>query len=305
MFASRVRSALLVDFDNVHITLKDRGRDDFAGRIAQWTAWLEDGAFDPRGRGRKFVAKRVYWNGHFDVHREASEAAGFDAFACRGQTASKKSSADIVITLDAIEILTEYPGVREVVLLSMDTDFVPVVNRLQAKGLAVAAMGNEENSSAVVYRDHADYVIRLGDFRRALDYERAPRTWFGLRAAPTGEAAPAPEPAPVLTRAPVHQAPRPSQQRRAPTRAQPNFDIPGSAEIIAAAAAQSPGSPISRETVLRVLRSVEGFATGGAHPWLGCGSYRNLVLALAQHRPSELRVKTYNNGGVSLVYGAT
>ncbi len=149
MFASRVRSALLVDFDNVHITLKDRGRDDLAGRIAHWVAWLEDGGFDPRGRRRKFLTKRVYWNGHFDLHREVFEDAGFDAFACRGQTASKKSSADIVITLDAIEILSEHPSVKEVILLSMDTDFVPVVNRLQAKGLAVAAMGNEENSSAV------------------------------------------------------------------------------------------------------------------------------------------------------------
>jgi len=282
MFAMRVKSALLVDFDNVHITLKDRGRPDFVARIAHWTAWLEDGGFDPKGRRRRFVTKRVYWNGHFDLHREAFEGAGFSAFACRGQTQSKKSSADIVITLDAMEILSEHHGVREVVLLSMDTDFVPVVNRLQAKGLSVAAMGNEENSSAVVYRDHADHVIRLGEFRKALDYQRPARTWFGLR-----RAAPAPKPA----------RPAPALVKTAPS-----FDLNASAERIVAAAAQSPGSSISRETVRRVLSGVDGFATTGANPWLGCGSYKRMITALADLRPKQLRVLEYKNGGAALIY---
>lgn len=69
---------------------------------------------------------------------------------------------------------------------------------------------------------------------------------------------------------------------------------------LARAALRSGGAPISRRTVERVLADVRGFATTGAQPWLGFGSYRKMIEACAAERP-ELDVHRHANGGVSLV----
>ena len=121
--------------------------------------WLEDGAFDEARQKRKFLVKRVYWNPLYDRYRDAFEAAGFEAFACGAIAKSKKSSADMVITLDAVDIAAGTKGLQEIILLTSDTDFVPVVNRLQERELEVVAMGHEQNPTAEVYREYADHVV--------------------------------------------------------------------------------------------------------------------------------------------------
>ncbi len=301
-----------MDFDNVHITLKNRGRDDFAQRIAHWVAWLESGAFDDMGRRRRFLTKRVYWNGGFDLHRRAFEEAGFDAFACRGHTNFKKSSADIVITLDAMDLLGEYKNLQEVIILTMDTDFVPLVNRLQAKGLNVVTMGNEENVSAAVYREHSSIVISLADMRAALDYEAPVGGLFGWRRRPSpkreqpeGEGQASPPAAASVVVAPPRQgmvrAPqlgRPAQQRR---KRAPVFDLDACAARIVETASASPGALLSRATVRRVMQAIPGFADQGPQAWFGSGGYYAFINEMVRRRPNELSLRKYPDGGAVLV----
>src|SRR5262249_51182020 len=149
------KSALLIDFDNV----LGMTSGDIATSISSWMAWLEDGGFDASRQRRSFPVRRVYWNPLNERYRPAFEAAGFDAFACRAIAKEKKSSADIVMTLDAVDIEKEVKGLKEIILLTSDPDFVPVVNRLQVRKLRVVAMGNEDNSTAAVYREYADDVV--------------------------------------------------------------------------------------------------------------------------------------------------
>jgi len=113
MFGAR-KSALLIDFDNV----LGMTSGDIATSIPNWMAWLEDGGFDGRGQRRSFPVRRVYWNPLNERYRPAFEAVGFEAFACRAIAKEKKSSADIVMTLDAVDIANEVRGLKEVILLT-------------------------------------------------------------------------------------------------------------------------------------------------------------------------------------------
>ena len=298
MFGGPTKSALLIDFDNV----LGMTSGDMVASIANWMTWLEDGAFDPRRRRRAFSVKRVYWNPLFERYRGAFEAAGFEAFACRAIAKEKKSSADIVMTLDALDVVNQTNGLKEVVLLTSDTDFVPVVNRLQDRGLKVVAMGNEENPTAAIYREYADHVVLRAAFREAFTYVRPRRTWFGsIAKAPAAQPAPmrvAPQAKPQPAAAP---AARPPQTRPPPPKMQAD-PLETAADRVVHVAKGALGAHVSRQSVTRALRDIPGFFMSGANAWLGFGSYKKLLLAVAKKRRSELRLYTHGNGGVSVAY---
>ncbi|MBS0384384.1 MAG: NYN domain-containing protein [Proteobacteria bacterium] len=279
MFGVRTKSALLVDFDNV---IGMTG-GEIATRIPNWLAWLEDGGFDARRRKRTFAVKRVYWNPLNERYRAAFETAGFEAFACRAIAKEKKSSADIVMTLDAVDIASDVRGLKEVILMTSDTDFVPVVNRLQVRNLNVAAMGNDENSTAAIYREYADDLILRSAFRAAFDYQRPKARFFK-----SGAPAPAPTPAP--------RAPKPPPERSVASA----IDL--AADRVVDAAKGALGAQLSRQSVVRALHGVPGFSTTGASAWLSQGSYKRLLLAIAKKRRDALRLYAYRNGGVCVAY---
>jgi uncharacterized LabA/DUF88 family protein len=283
MFDVRKKSALLIDFDNV---IGMTG-GDLASTIDNWLAWLEAGGFDAKRKRRTFLSKRVYWNGMNERYRPAFEAAGFEAFACRAIAREKKSSADIVMTLDAMEVANEFRGLKEIILLTSDTDFVPVVNRLQDRKLDVVAMGNEENTTAAVYRDYADYVVLRRDLVAAFGYVPTRRSLFGRTA-------------PALAK-PVASSP---SLQPAPIASKARDKLDEAAERLAQAAKGALGAPLSRQSVYRVLQSLHGFSTTGREPWFGCSSYKGLLRAIAARRRHDLRVHTYRNGGVAIAYRA-
>jgi uncharacterized LabA/DUF88 family protein len=298
MFGGPTKSALLIDFDNV----LGMTSGDMVASIANWMTWLEDGAFDPRRKRRAFTVKRVYWNPLFERYRGAFEAAGFEAFACRAIAKEKKSSADIVMTLDALDVVNQTKGLKEVVLLTSDTDFVPVVNRLQDRGLEVVAMGNEENPTAAIYREYADHVVLRAAFRDAFTYVRPRRTWLGTIAkAPAAQPAPmraAPQARPQPAAAP---AAKPPQTRPPPPKMQAD-PLETAADRVVHVAKGALGAHVSRQSVTRALRDIPGFFMSGANAWLGFGSYKKLLLAIAKKRRSELRLYAHGNGGVSVAY---
>ena len=73
---ARVRSVLLVDFDNIYGATSE----DVVNSLSNWLLWLEDGALSHGQKRRTFVHKRVYWNLQFDKYRPDFERAGFEAF---------------------------------------------------------------------------------------------------------------------------------------------------------------------------------------------------------------------------------
>lgn len=289
MFGKPKKSALLIDFDNV----LGMTNGDIVTSIAHWMAWMEDGGFDERRKRRVFAVKRVYWNPLYERYRGAFEAAGFQAFACGAIAKTKKSSADIVITLDAVDVVSETKGLKEVVLLTSDTDFVPVVNRLQDRGVEVVAMGNEENITAAVYREHADHVVLRAAFREAFSYVRPRRNWFGkLRAAPPVQ--PPAAPPPVAPPAPTRTS--------GPPQPKPANALEAAADRVVHVAKGALGAHVSRQSITRALLTVPGFTTNGANSWFGHGSYKKFLLTVAKKRHNALRLYVHGNGGVSVAY---
>jgi len=285
MFGFRKKSALLIDFDNVLAMTNG----SLVTSIGHWMAWLEDGRFEERPRKRNYLIKRVYWNPLYDDrYRALFEAAGFEVFACAAIAKAKKSSADIVITLDAMDIASDAKGLKEIVLLTSDTDFVPVVNRLQDRDLDVVAMGNETNPTAKVYKEHADCVVLRSDFMEAFTYERPKRGWFGLH-----KRGPAPAPAPPAPARPKLKY----KVRKADA-------LDHAAEAVVRASRDALGAQLSRQSVRRVLEGVPGFSVTGKSPWLGYGSYKALLHAMAERRPHQLRLYRFRNGGVCIAYVA-
>lgn len=293
----RVKSALLVDFDNI----EGRVGKPFGQNIQAWLSWFEDGAFSKSRRRRSFVATKVYWNGQTDKHRASFEQHGFEAFACRSQAAVKirenKSSADIVITIDAMDLVHEVRGLREVVLLTADTDFVPLVNRLQLKGLNVVVVGNEADPSSAIFRDRGAEVVSVAELTAACSYTSPRPRKAGPSPMPTS--APVPTPAARATEvsaAPARTAtptPAPAKRKRKRKKAHPSdkaqeYDLEMAARQVLQVCMQTPNRPASKAALDGALSTVPNFSktpTKQQEAWLGCGNLDGLLRSLANAEP--------------------
>src|SRR5262245_32230008 len=146
MLSRKIKSAVLIDFDNIIGILTK----EFAGSIARWTAWLEDGQFEANGRKRNLVVKRVYWNGPNEIYRKTFEDAGYEAFMCPSRVKLNKSAADVIIALDALQLSYEKRDIAEYIVLTTDTDFIALIQKLGERLKRTVAAANENNTSLSV-----------------------------------------------------------------------------------------------------------------------------------------------------------
>ncbi len=312
---ARVRSVLLVDFDNIlgathhnFSTAKDDTAEapELVANIANWVLWLEDGALSERGRRRQFLKKRVYWNTQFDGYRSAFEAGGFEAYNCRAlakrKISSGKSSADIVITMDAVELALTLKDLEEIVLLTTDSDFVPVVNRIQSPRLRIVTCGKETDPTYSLYSQHADDVIHMAALREAFGYQRPRRKWYRLRT-----------PAPVVTTpetARERASPLIGRIRAALKDTSENGEVRHAPELVRAAGIicqigeRMPDQLISRSKIVKALSAMEEFTPvfdGGRKAWLGCRSYARMIRRLSEVRP-EIEVRMLTGRRIEVTY---
>jgi len=270
MFKRRVKSALIVDFDNVV-----RAGGGMVANIPHWVAWLEDGGFDPAGAKRTLISKKAYWNGHNDVHRAPFEAAGFEAEVCIARRKEKASSADFEITIDAMDLMFSRKDLDEVIILSFDTDFLSILTRLQAGKLDVVAMVSSDARTSV-FRDRANFVISDADFRTACVYERPKRRWFWQRGT---------KPAAEKVRQERRAAPRARNEAPA-TPANPQTSSRAeAARRLARAAALNPGKPLPTRVALSLLRHMDGFARSGPDAYFGFQSLTAMLRGLTALEP--------------------
>lgn len=309
MLRRRVKSALLIDFDN----LAPKFGPALSDRVGNWLAWLEDGRFDLAGRKRDFVLKRVYWFTDNDANRPFFAKHGIDVTVTRAvKNKEKASSADFDITIDAVEMSYKRQDLDELIILSFDSDFLTVLNHLQVKEIDVGGMAFGQDRPAKAFRRLVDHVIEKEEFDVALRYVRPKRGMFGQVI--EQEQAPLPERAPRNTAvrpaektAPPPPSPRPRPQQTAaaaPARTRTpkqSFDLKQAADLCANAAASSPSAYLSKRFVIRALEKFEGFVVVGRGPWLGCGSYERMIESFAKLNPS-LSVGRVASGALALIY---
>lgn len=299
---AQLKSALIVDFDNIFAAI---GSPLVEG-VDQWCRWLEDGAFGPDRTRRQFVTKRVYWNLQFDVHRKAFQDADFDTFNCRAfaknKTAAGKSSADIMMTMDAVQMANEFRGLDEVIILTTDSDFVPVVNRLQATGLRVVSGGKETDPTHRLYSEHADAVIHMGAIKAACSYVPVKRKWYKLRRpdVPIAELTFAKE-----RKSPLMRKVRDAVDIQQGVTSKTDEDIlVRAAEFVAELGERTPDQPLSKAKISRVMERIEGFTTvplKGQKAWLGHRNYQTMMLRIAR-LDERIEVRKLKGKGTQVIF---
>ena len=134
-----MRSALFVDFDNVFSGLMRLGPDyaeAFARNPSRWLDWLIDSLEAPagveEGAKRRVLVRRCYLNPEpYKRFRIGFSRAGFEIVDCPPMTSAGKTSTDIHMVLDMVDVLQSSTRYDEFIVFSADADFTPLLRKLR------------------------------------------------------------------------------------------------------------------------------------------------------------------------------
>jgi len=271
-----MKSALFVDFDNVFSQLRQlqpEAAERFARQPVDWLNWLIASLALPEphdpGARRRLLVRRCYLNPNwYQNYRHAFLRAGFEIVDCPPVTQQGKTSTDIHMVLDIVELLQHETHYDEFIVFSADADFTPVLRKLRRydRRTTVLAIG----FPSAAYQASADLMIderlflreALGLGAPAVDVEPVEATPVELALPAAPAAARLPSPAAVLPR---------------PATAAELTDI---ATRIWAALEESPQA-VSAGRLAAQLRQ--------EHPaivenWNGCGSFKAFFRSLGLSR---------------------
>lgn len=167
-----LKSALFVDFDNVYSGLRKLDlsiADRFARTPQRWMSWLVEALEHPQpareGARRRVLVRRCYLNPQaYQRFRPAFNLAGFEIIDCPSLTSEGKTSTDIHMVLDIIDLLLQETRYDEFIVFSADADFTPVLRKLRRwdRRTTVLAIG----FPSAAYRASADLLIDQDEFVR-------------------------------------------------------------------------------------------------------------------------------------------
>ena len=114
--------------------------------------------FDQLSDVGRVIIKRAYAD--WSVHRSRRDQLleyGIEAEHYFHNTKSGKNSSDICLVIDAVDLLHN-AAIDTFVIVSADSDFVPLVNKLRAAGKVVVGAGRHDVASATLVRSCDRYV---------------------------------------------------------------------------------------------------------------------------------------------------
>lgn len=160
-----MKSALFVDFDNVFSQLRQLQPDAaerFARQPSDWIGWLINSLALPEphdgGSRRRLLVRRCYLNPNwYQNYRHAFLRAGFEIVDCPPVTSQGKTSTDIHMVLDIIELLQHETRYDEFIVFSADADFTPVLRKLRRHDRRTTVLAIGFPSAA--YQASADLMI--------------------------------------------------------------------------------------------------------------------------------------------------
>lgn len=167
-----MKSALFVDFDNVYSGLRKLDpmiAERFGRQPLEWVQWLikdlalPDGA--PANAQRRLLVRRVYLNPQvYQRFRPSFNHGGFEIVDCPAMTSEGKTSTDIHMVLDMVDLLQHQVHYDEFIVFSADADFTPVLRKLRRwdRRTTVLAVG----FPSAAYRASADLLIDTDLFVR-------------------------------------------------------------------------------------------------------------------------------------------
>src|SRR3569833_1546616 len=149
LMQDRLSIAVFVDYDNIEIGVKSTLRREF-------DVSLPLGALKERG---DIVAKFAYanWGRQEGATRQMAENAvqmGQRIPSPRGD----KNGADINLALDALEMACTHAHVNAFAIISGDSDFIPLVNKLKEYGKTVFVVGGKAFTSTILQQNCHEFV---------------------------------------------------------------------------------------------------------------------------------------------------
>lgn len=158
------RAAIFVDFDNVYTglqTLDAAAAERFAMDPGRWTALIAQS--EGHSESRRFLVRNCYLNpSTFSKYRAYWTRAGYRVVDCPSLTQQGKSSTDINLVLDAVDILAGPGNIEEFFIASADADFTSLVQRFRAADRLTTVI--VAGAAASAYRNMADDVVGADDF---------------------------------------------------------------------------------------------------------------------------------------------
>jgi NYN domain len=134
-----MKSALFVDFDNVYSGLRRLDfayADAFANDPMRWMDWITTQLqmpLEPQAAvKRRILVRRCYLNPvMYQRFRFGFSKAGFEIVDCPPMTTAGKTSTDIHMVLDIVDVLQSDTRYDEFIVFSADADFTPVLRKLR------------------------------------------------------------------------------------------------------------------------------------------------------------------------------
>ncbi len=145
----RLNIAVFVDYDNIEIGVKSTLRREFDVSVAL-------GALKERG---DIVAKFAYanWGRQEGATRQMAENA-VQMVQRIPSPRGDKNGADINLALDALEMAFTHAHVNAFAIVSGDSDFIPLVNKLKEYGKTVFVLGGKAFTSTILQQNCHEFV---------------------------------------------------------------------------------------------------------------------------------------------------
>ncbi|MBV9764105.1 MAG: NYN domain-containing protein [Acidobacteriaceae bacterium] len=145
----RLNIAVFVDYDNIEIGVKSTLRREFDVALAL-------GALKERG---DIVAKFAYanWGRQEGATRQMAENA-VQMVQRIPSPRGDKNGADINLALDALEMAFTHAHVNAFAIVSGDSDFIPLVNKLKEYGKTVFVLGGKAFTSTILQQNCHEFV---------------------------------------------------------------------------------------------------------------------------------------------------
>jgi uncharacterized protein (TIGR00288 family) len=145
----RLNIAVFVDYDNIEIGLKSTLRRDF-------DVSLPLSALKERG---DIVAKFAYanWGRQEGATRQMAENA-VQMVQRIPSPRGDKNGADINLALDALEMAFTHAHVNAFAIISGDSDFIPLVNKLKEYGKTVFVVGGKAFTSTILQQNCHEFI---------------------------------------------------------------------------------------------------------------------------------------------------
>src|SRR5690242_7650078 len=158
----RLNIAVFVDYDNIEIGVKSTLRREFDVSVAL-------SALKERG---DIVAKFAYanWGRQEGATRQMAENA-VQMVQRIPSPRGDKNGADINLALDALEMAFTHTHVNAFAIVSGDSDFIPLVNKLKEYGKTVFVVGGKAFTSTILQQNCHEFV----SYESLLDDRRGSR----------------------------------------------------------------------------------------------------------------------------------